>query len=57
MIREGGLLIGDDYHPVGDTWPEVRRGFHTFFGLDYIRNTGGKCVIMKPTLDPNASHG
>ena len=54
MIREGGLLIGDDYHPFGDTWPEVRRGFHTFFNVDYVRNTGGKCVIMKPTIDPNA---
>lgn len=55
MIRQGGLLIGDDYHAYGDTWPEVRQGFHHFFNVDYIRNTGGKCVIMKPTTDPNTS--
>ncbi|WAC47066.1 CmcI family methyltransferase [Asticcacaulis sp. SL142] len=53
MLRQGGLLIGDDYHPYGETWPEVREGFHKFFEVDYIRNTGGKCVIMKPTIDPS----
>jgi hypothetical protein len=52
MLRRGGLLIGDDYHAYGDTWPDVRRGFHEFFNVDYIRNTGGKCIVMKPTVDP-----
>jgi hypothetical protein len=55
MLRQGGLLLGDDYHPYGETWPEVRQGFHHFFNVDYIRNTGGKCAIMKPTIDPNAA--
>jgi predicted O-methyltransferase YrrM len=53
MLRQGGLLLGDDYHPYGETWPEVRQGFHQFFNVDYIRSNGGKCVIMKPIIDPN----
>lgn len=55
LLNEGGILIGDDYHPWGDTWPEVRQAFHAFFGSDEIENVGGKCRIRKgPSDGPSA---
>ena len=52
MLRPGGILLGDDYHPTGiDTWPEVRAAFHDFFSVDEIENFGGKCFIRKNEHD------
>ena len=48
MLAPGGVLIGDDYHPSGDTWPTVREAFHEFFKVDFIENVGGKCWVRKP---------
>ena len=47
LLRQGGILIGDDYHPNGDMWPEVRRAFNAFFNAETIENSGGKCLIHK----------
>ncbi len=47
LLREGGVLLGDDYHSEGDVWPEVRQAFQAFFGTDQIEATGGKCYIQK----------
>jgi hypothetical protein len=41
------VLIGDDYHATGETWPEVRRAFQDFFQTTDIENEGGKCYIVK----------
>ena len=48
LLSIGGALIGDDYHPSGDTWPEVREAFHDFFKTSVIENVDGKCYIRKP---------
>jgi hypothetical protein len=47
MLRDGGVLIGDDYHSEGDVWPEVREAFQAFFNTKDIEATGGKCYIRK----------
>lgn len=51
LLAEGGLLIGDDYHP--DThWQGVRQAFDAFMaprGLMPLENTGGKCRLVKPS--------
>lgn len=50
MISEGGILLGDDYHPLGiDVWPEVRAAFHDFFNTSALENFGGKCIVRKPS--------
>ena len=47
-LREGGVLLGDDYHPEGvEVWPEVRKAFHAFFDVSALQNTGGKCFVEK----------
>jgi glycosyltransferase involved in cell wall biosynthesis len=47
LLNPGGVLIGDDYHPSGETWPTVRQAFHEFFKTEFIANLGGKCYIRK----------
>ena len=47
LLRPGGVLIGDDYHPNGELWPDVQRAFHGFFKVDHIDNFLGKCYIKK----------
>jgi glycosyltransferase involved in cell wall biosynthesis len=47
LLASGGVLLGDDYHPSGDTWPEVREAFHDFFKVKFLENLGGKCCIHK----------
>ena len=47
LLSVGGVLIGDDYHPSGDTWPEVRAAFHEFFQATTLENLGGKCCVRK----------
>ena len=48
LLEEGGILIGDDYHPTGiDVWPEVREAFHCFFKTKALENFEGKCVVRK----------
>lgn len=47
ILRPGGILIGDDYHASGPTWPEVRRAFQDFFKTDQIENINGKCYIRR----------
>jgi hypothetical protein len=49
MLREGGVLLGDDYY-TGGQWPGVRRAFDEFFGS--IEHDGGKCRVRKPTRAP-----
>jgi hypothetical protein len=49
LIREGGLLIGDDYSKF---WPPVVRAFTDFFGakdLLPLEVAGGKCRVVKPS--------
>lgn len=47
LLRPGGVLIGDDYHPSGPVWPGVRQAFNEFFQTDALENSGGKCWISK----------
>jgi hypothetical protein len=47
LLSKGGILLGDDYHPVGDTWPDVRKAFQDFFQRSDIQNAAGKCLIRK----------
>lgn len=47
-LRPGGVLIGDDYYTDGETWPDVRAAFRTFFKLDELENVDGKCWLRKP---------
>ena len=52
-IAPGGVLIGDDYHGDGYTWPLVQQAFDDFFtplGLTPIEHTIGKCRIVKPLV-------
>jgi predicted O-methyltransferase YrrM len=49
LLKPGGILIGDDYHHSGNTWPEVRAAFQQFFATTEIEATGGKCYIRKPS--------
>ena len=49
VLRPGGILIGDDYHPTGSPhWPGVRRAFHEFFDTTEIENVPTKCYVRKP---------
>jgi len=50
LLREGGILIGDDYHSSGDTWPEVRAAFQSFFSTTQIEAVDGKCYIKKKVV-------
>ena len=52
LLREDGILIGDDYHPDGGPWPEVAAAFHEFFQTTDIENIGGKCRIRKVGNSP-----
>ena len=59
LVKPGGVLIGDDYHPVADAWPEVRAAFQDFFQTTEIDNYGGKCLIKKagpPRPPPGQEH-
>jgi SAM-dependent methyltransferase len=47
LLAPGGYLIGDDYDPNLQVWPEVAQAFHEFFGTDRIENFDGKCRIRK----------
>jgi hypothetical protein len=47
LLAVGGILIGDDYHPNAESWPEVRRAFQDFFKTTEIENSGGKCLLRK----------
>ena len=47
LLANGGILIGDDYHPNGESWPEVRNAFQDFFETKEIEHTGGKCLLRK----------
>jgi cephalosporin hydroxylase len=47
LLSDGGILIGDDYDPVGGSWPGVLNAFHDFFHTDKIENMDGKCLIRK----------
>jgi hypothetical protein len=47
LLREGGVLLGDDYHATGDVWPEVRKAFQEFFKTAEIEAVDGKCYIRK----------
>ena len=51
LIRPGGILIGDDYHSDGNTWPDVRRAFHAFFSVDSLEGFQGKCYVRKHRND------
>jgi hypothetical protein len=59
LLADGGTLIGDDYYVSGE-WPDVKRGFDSFFGGASLKNIDGKCIIIKqgnsiyPSL-PNTS--
>lgn len=49
LVADGGVLIGDDYHPDGEVWPEVAAAFHDFFKVKAIAvEVAGKCWIDKP---------
>lgn len=47
LLREGGVLLGDDYFPNGQHWPGVRDAFRTFFQSGDLENDGGKCWVRK----------
>jgi predicted O-methyltransferase YrrM len=47
LLRTGGVLIGDDYHPDARMWPGVCQAFHEFFKTDKLENFEGKCWIRK----------
>lgn len=47
LLRPGGVLIGDDYYPSKDTWPEVCQAFQDFFKTTEIEAVQGKCYIRK----------
>lgn len=52
QIRDGGVLIGDDYYDNG-VWPEVRKAIDQFVGSRPVRkfeHLGGKCRLFKPAL-------
>ncbi len=59
LLSPGGILVGDDYDPVGNSFPEVNRAFDDFFrsqGLFPIDYLGGKCQILKPDRHDFAFH-
>jgi predicted O-methyltransferase YrrM len=55
LLQDGGILIGDDYHPSGNTWREVRAAFHDFFHTTQLENQGGKCRIRKSSAVASAT--
>jgi hypothetical protein len=55
MLREGGLLIGDDYYTEGPHWLGVRQAFDEFFGAN-IEHDGGKCRVRKAQPSSVASN-
>jgi Methyltransferase domain len=55
MLREGGLLIGDDYYTEGPHWHGVRQAFDEFFGAN-IEHDGGKCRVRKAQPSSVASN-
>ncbi|HEY1941194.1 MAG TPA: class I SAM-dependent methyltransferase [Roseiarcus sp.] len=59
LLSPGGILVGDDYDPVGNSFPEVNKAFDDFFrsqGLFPIDYFGGKCQILKPDRHDFAFH-
>jgi len=50
LLSPGGVLIGDDYDPIGKSFPGVCQAFDDFFGklnLCPIDFQDGKCQILK----------
>jgi len=52
LLREGGVLIGDDYHGDG-RWPGVKEAFDAFVKEHNLRGaaTGGKVRVVKAVED------
>ena len=44
LLREGGVLVGDDYYTDGN-WPGVKHAFDEFF--ESVEHDAGKCRVHK----------
>ena len=50
LVKPGGILVCDDYHPHGDVWPDVRRAVDEFAATAAVvafEHEGGKAMMRK----------
>ena len=57
VLRDGGVLVCDDYHPDGEPWPGVKRAVDAFLGAHAhsgFAAAAAKCWVVK---QPEAAPG